>query len=213
MASEIPPTEDPMERAQELLPWIKHLPENERREVFLDLITSVQQSLTLDVGDERTIERLVIELAAWKATADVHADPELLAALTAPSDPEDFVEVPRPVALPKGARRCGASLPHEDSEDGWYWCVLAAGHEGIHHEGDPTIGWSDGEVVEVYSYDDVRAVPDHVHDFVGDEDTCVREPGCQLTWGGHSTWKGYTPTVEIVDEIADIPQQRSGEDG
>jgi len=183
MPDEIPPNDmTPLERMTELMPWLGWLPENERPEVLTDLVTSVKNSLELGNTLHESIERMVTELAAWKATAEVHADPELYAALTAPVRPEDLVEAPRPVA--KGARRCGASLPHEDAEDGWYWCILPMGHKGVHHEGDPSIGWHDGEIVEVYSTDLVRAVPSHIHDFVGDEDTCVAQQGCQLTWGG-----------------------------
>ncbi len=228
MADEIPPPEkhpeDPMLRALELLPWLKHLPEDERREVFVDMVGSVQQSLTLDVGDERTIERLVVELSAWKSTAEVHADPELYAALTAPSGPEDFGEAPRPelvanVVQPnswqprKHRPQCGASLPHEAAEDGYYWCTHEAGHTGPHVEGDdPVIGWSDGETVEVCTVEDVRSVPHHVHDFVGDEDTCVRERGCKLTWGESRAQKReWDMRFTVQDEVLqayDIPEHK-----
>jgi hypothetical protein len=78
-------------------------------------------------------------------------------------------------------RRCGASQPHEKGEDGWMYCVLPSGHTQPHT--DYELWWQDGDVVEVTTVEEIRAVPDHVHDFVGDEDTCVREQGCQLTWG------------------------------
>jgi hypothetical protein len=228
MADEIPPRnpDDWMARAVELIPWLRFLPEDAREEFFTDVINSVQESLTLDVGDTRTAERLVTELAAWKATAEVHSDPELYAALTRPLDPADFVEAPRPelpVRVPGQAMKpntwqpkkhrpqCGASVPHEDAEDGYYWCTREAGHTGTHVEGDdPVIGWSDGEIVEVYTVEDVRAVPHHVHDFVGDEDTCVREPGCKLTWGEYKAQKReWDARFTIQDEVLqayDIPQ-------
>lgn len=231
MADEIPPPEnpdDPMQRALELLPWLKPLPENERREVFIDLISSVKQSLELGSTGNEAIGRLVVELASWKATAEVHADPELYAALTRPLDPADFVEAPRPelpVRVPGQAMKpntwqpkkhrpqCGASVPHEAAEDGYYWCTREAGHTGTHVEGDdPMIGWSDGEIVEVYTVEDVRAVPHHVHDFVGDEDTCVREQGCQLTWGEYQGQKReWDMRFTIQDEVLqayDIPEAK-----
>lgn len=223
MADEIPPPDDPMAQAEELLPWLKALPEDERREVFIDVIASVKNSLELGSTGNDAIGRIVTELASWKATAEVHADPELYSALTRPVRPEEFVEVARPmkpVGEPqaKPRRRCGASLPHEDAEDGWYWCDRAAGHSGLHNEGpDPAIAWEDGEIVEVYTTEEVKAVPHHIHDFVGDEDTCVRDPRCQLTWGGFqswkSTWKGPSADLVIVDEIQDFPKQREGDDG
>ena len=30
----------------------------------------------------------------------------------------------------------------------------------------------------------IRRIPEHKHDFVGDEDTCVVYKGCPVTWGG-----------------------------
>jgi hypothetical protein len=227
MADEIPPPEnpdDPMQRALELLPWLSPLPENERREVFIDLISSVKRSLELGSTGNEAIGRLVVELASWKATAEVHADPELYKVLTADHgfDEGDFVKAPRPVYPPmrpvgephrKHRAQCGASLPHEAAEDGYYWCNREAGHPGDHMEkGDLPIGWSDGVVIEVYTMSDVHAVPHHVHDFVGDEDTCVRERGCQLTWGESGgqkrEWEMRFQVQEEVLQAYDIPETK-----
>lgn len=87
------------------------------------------------------------------------------------------VEKPQPEK-----RRCGASLPYESADDGWHWCTLPAGHATPHTDG-LDIWWRDGDAVEVTTVDEVWAVPDHRHDFTGDHDTCVREQGCELTWG------------------------------
>jgi hypothetical protein len=81
----------------------------------------------------------------------------------------------------KARRRCAASLPREDANDGWYRCIRPANHAGPHHEGDPDIGWVDGETVEVYTISEIHAVPDHRHGFVGDEDECVGHYDCRLT--------------------------------
>jgi hypothetical protein len=80
-------------------------------------------------------------------------------------------------------RRCGASLPYEDGSQGWMYCELESGHAGRPHMDPDGLQWTDDTIVEVTTVEEIRAVPDHVHDFVGDEDTCVREQECQLTWG------------------------------
>jgi hypothetical protein len=48
---------------------------------------------------------------------------------------------------------------------------------------DGLYAWEDGSVVQVVVVEEIRSIPDHVHGFVGDEDTCVREQGCPITWG------------------------------
>jgi hypothetical protein len=85
------------------------------------------------------------------------------------------------------ARRCGASAPNQDAEKDWHYCYHPAGHAGK-HEDDERI-WSDGEMVRVTVVEEMYAVPHHVHDFVGDEDRCVRIPECNLTYGGFRAQK------------------------
>lgn len=164
-------------------PWLKHLPESAQHGFWAELRKEGVFAHEMGLTIEQSAERMEVVLASWKATAEVHADPELMKALTTPSE-GDFgeVEPPETEAQPKGAR-CGASLPHEDAEMGWYWCRRPAGHPGQHVEDDPVIGWTDGEVIEVYFVEEVHAVPHHQHEFVGDEDKCIRHPGCTLTWG------------------------------
>lgn len=213
-------------------PWLSYLSEDAQREFFEELGQALEEAQMRTVpgvlvSPETYVQVLEPLLASWKATAEVCSDPELYEALTSPVRPEDLVEAPRPMApvgepQTKPARRCGASLPHEDSDDGWYWCDKEAGHSGAHNEGpDPVIEWTDGEIVEVYTVDDVCAVPHHVHDFVGDQDTCVGDTDCQLTYGEFrhqkekwgSTWQGFSADLVIEDEIQQIPQQREGNDG
>lgn len=204
MADEIPPRDldDWMARAVELIPWLRHLPKDAIEEFFTDVTTSVQHSLDLDVGSERTAERLVTELAAWKATAEVHADPELYKRLTAPGfDEKDFTEVLRPTRepmepvrqpAPKPVVRCGASRPHEDGDEDWYYCKRSWGHEGSHdssgRQGE-RVQWTDGDSFEVMTVDTVYAVASHRHDYVGDSDQCQRDGRCPLTWQGSHTWE------------------------
>jgi hypothetical protein len=63
--------------------WTRHLPPEARAEMDAELATLA--------GDDRTVA-----LAAWHSTAEVYADPELLAALSAPSAGEDHGPVPPP---------------------------------------------------------------------------------------------------------------------
>lgn len=81
---------------------------------------------------------------------------------------------------PKRARRCSASLPYPDAEDGWHYCVLNSGHNDKHLDG--LFAWEDGDTVEVTTVEDVRAVEDHAHEFVGDQDTCLGHVRCEMTW-------------------------------
>jgi hypothetical protein len=52
------------------------------------------------------------------------------------------------------------------------------------HEDSDRVWW-DNDEVEVVTRTLVRAVPDHTHDFVGDQDECVAEKSCRLTYGEH----------------------------
>jgi len=80
-------------------------------------------------------------------------------------------------------RRCGASLPKANADEGWYWCDQKHGHTGNHTDhSDGAVEWRDQDTVCVVSYDIVRAVSDHLHDFIGDDDEC-QESGCALTYG------------------------------
>lgn len=80
---------------------------------------------------------------------------------------------------------CGAGLPHHDGDENWFWCTLKRGHSGAHTDGERS--WTDEAVIEVVSIIDVRAVPSHQHDFVGDQDTCVGLSSCPLTWGEYQS--------------------------
>jgi hypothetical protein len=168
-------------------PWLKHLGEDGQREFFEEILQISVLSKELGTPISDYADRLHVCVAAWKSTAEVHADPELLAALTSNQgfNEEDFVEAKRPSKPKMSRRRCGASYPHERGEDGWEYCVLESGHTGSPHEDADGQKWRDGYTVTVVIEDEVRSVPDHVHDFVGDEDTCTRgkNNGCQLTWG------------------------------
>lgn len=186
------------ELAQRLFPWIKHLPKDEWQKVFDDLIATVVQSEELGSTTASTLERLFVELNAWKATSEVYADPELLQALKDRTDLDDpaeyikgeFVEAPRPVKPKKPVRRCGASLPNPDGDKDWRYCVKPENHAGS-HEGDDegaSVFWKDGDCVEVTLVEEIYSVPHHVHSYVGDQDECQAYGGCPLNWRASRTW-------------------------
>lgn len=63
------------------LPWLRYLPKEESKEV-------VRSAKALaKAGDYSALAQLLIE---WKATAEVYADPELFAQLTAAEDGVDL---------------------------------------------------------------------------------------------------------------------------
>lgn len=79
-------------------PWLKHLPRDEQDDFFQEIIA--MGSVAVDVGWtlDAFVEKLETHIAAWKSTAEVHTDPELLAILTTPLKDGDLVEAPRPQA-------------------------------------------------------------------------------------------------------------------
>lgn len=58
------------------LPWLELLPPEERAEFLSQADTLVQ------AGEITALAQLIVE---WKATAEIYAEPELLAELTAPA--------------------------------------------------------------------------------------------------------------------------------
>lgn len=85
-------------------PWLKHLPDDAAREFFEELSEAFgeAQMRTMPgvlVSPQTYVEVLDPLLAAWKATAEVHADPELYKALTQDHEggfEDNFVPAPRP---------------------------------------------------------------------------------------------------------------------
>lgn len=120
------------EAVQRVLPWIRHLPPNEWRTVTDDLVAAVIRAH--DLGSDATM-RALTELASWKSTAEVHADPELARALSSVSL-EDFDPVSRP------GTECPSNTPDDREPDRAHWCILAPGHEGKHQSRD-RYEWTD----------------------------------------------------------------------
>jgi hypothetical protein len=73
-------------------PWVRYLPPHDVREFSVELVDALGAATELD--NTAAVAQLITE---WKHTAEVHADPELTAALTRDSG-EDYGPVPEPGA-------------------------------------------------------------------------------------------------------------------
>ncbi|MFC4517978.1 DUF6247 family protein [Streptomyces ehimensis] len=73
-------------------PWVRYLPTHDVREFSVELVEALQAAVELD--NTAAVAQLITE---WRHTAEVHADPELYAALTTDSG-EDLGPVPKPGA-------------------------------------------------------------------------------------------------------------------
>lgn len=100
----------------DFFPWLKHLPEAEVREFFSDISRVAYEAFCAPTVNTKALD---VEIASWRSTAEVHADPELYAALMSAIDGEDA----GPVLLPAGcldpelcttAARCPNCDPEED---------------------------------------------------------------------------------------------------
>lgn len=74
---------------REAMPWAAPLPADDLDELASDLAEAAGSG-------NHAPERLAAVLREWQATAEAHADPDLLAALT--TQPADSGPVPQPVA-------------------------------------------------------------------------------------------------------------------
>lgn len=72
------------------MPWVRYLPAHEVRLFSVELVDTLAAGAELD--NTAAVAQLLTE---WKATAEVHADPELRTALTRDSK-EDYGPVPEP---------------------------------------------------------------------------------------------------------------------
>jgi hypothetical protein len=73
-------------------PWVRYLPAHDVREFSVELVGALGAAADLD--STAAVAQLITE---WKHSAEVHADPELYAALTTDSG-EDYGPVPEPGA-------------------------------------------------------------------------------------------------------------------
>ena len=63
------------------LPWSTFLPDDDREEMLLEIIEVAQGSTSI-----RNLAPMAILLEQWRHSAEIHADPELRARLTAPPE-------------------------------------------------------------------------------------------------------------------------------
>lgn len=75
----------------DVFPWVRFLPTDEVRQFLLELVETAQAGAEL--GNLAALAPLV---AAWKATAEIHADPALYRALTTALDGTDHGTAPAP---------------------------------------------------------------------------------------------------------------------
>lgn len=72
-----------------VFPWVHFLPEHDIRAFLAELVDTLHACA--DLGN---IAALVPVVNAWKDTAEIHSDPELLKAATVPLEGIDYGEVP-----------------------------------------------------------------------------------------------------------------------
>jgi len=74
----------------DVFPWVRFLPQDDVRAFLVELVETLRAAAS--VSNLAAVDPVV---AAWKATAEIHSDPELLNAATAPLDGTDFGAVTR----------------------------------------------------------------------------------------------------------------------
>jgi hypothetical protein len=73
----------------DVFPWVRYLPTQDVRSFLVELVETVRACADLD-----NVAALVPVVAAWRDTAEIYSDPELLKAATMPIDGTDYGEVP-----------------------------------------------------------------------------------------------------------------------
>lgn len=75
----------------DVFPWVRFLPTDGVRAFLVELVDTMRACA--DVGNAAALEPVV---AAWRHTAEIYSDPELLKAATVPLDGTDYGPVPEP---------------------------------------------------------------------------------------------------------------------
>lgn len=102
------------------LMWLAYLPEDEQRQFWEELFGALDD-VVCDQASPSAVAYAKAAgpvLHAWKATAEVHADPVLLEALTTPLTGEDFGEVMVPAPRPEEGRLLACGLCYEENGEG-----------------------------------------------------------------------------------------------
>jgi hypothetical protein len=69
----------------DVFPWVRFLPTEDVRAFLVELVETIRACA--DLGNMAAIAPLI---AAWRGTAEIYSDPELLRAATTPLDGTDF---------------------------------------------------------------------------------------------------------------------------
>jgi hypothetical protein len=72
----------------DVFPWVQFLPAEDVRAFLIELVETLRAAAS--IGNLAAIEPVI---AGWQATAEIHSDPVLLKAATAPLAGEDYGEV------------------------------------------------------------------------------------------------------------------------
>jgi hypothetical protein len=72
----------------DVFPWVRFLPRDDVQAFLVELVETLRAASS--VGNMAALEPVV---AAWRATAEIYSDPDLLKAATAPLDGTDYGEV------------------------------------------------------------------------------------------------------------------------
>lgn len=73
----------------DVFPWVRYLPKHDVRGFLVELVETVRACADMD-----NLAALTPVVTAWRDTAEIYSDPELLKAATAPLDGTDYGEVP-----------------------------------------------------------------------------------------------------------------------
>src|SRR3954452_5136153 len=73
------------------IPWVRFLPPDDLRTMLAELVDTATAGTSIE-----NLTPLDLLLTQWRHTAEIHADPELAAALAGPFDGPDGGLVPRP---------------------------------------------------------------------------------------------------------------------
>ncbi len=75
----------------DVFPWVRFLPTKDVRCFLVELVETVRAT-----ADLHNVAALAPLIAAWKDTAEIYSDPEMMKAVTAPLDGTDYGDVPVP---------------------------------------------------------------------------------------------------------------------
>jgi hypothetical protein len=72
----------------DVFPWVRFLPKEDVQAFLVELVETIRACVSLD-----NVAALAPVIAAWRGTAEIYSDPDLLKAATESLDGTDFGEV------------------------------------------------------------------------------------------------------------------------